>query len=91
MAIVEGFGKCGICLQQIESNPTPSLRHYKGAQMAHKSCWNRQAAYEQTQEYQVEQALAAVETAERRLNSAKYELEVAQIKLKRIMEDVQQG
>lgn len=90
MAQIEGFGKCGICLDQIET-PTPPLRHLKGLQMAHKTCYDKQVEYEKSDEYRIDQAKSAVDTAERKLGVAKYDLEVAQLKLKQLLASVQLG
>jgi hypothetical protein len=85
MAEIQGLGKCGICYEPIQDAKTgaPSaIRHLRGHQLAHKTCADRQAIYEQTQEYRVEQAKQAIETAEQKVNAANYELEVARLKLK---------
>ena len=49
--------------------------------MAHKSCMDKKAAHELTPEYKIEQSQLAVEAAEMKLNSARYDLEVAQSRL----------
>lgn len=53
--------------------------------MAHKSCVEAQAARESTPEYKRERAELAVADAEMKLNSARYDLEVAQSRLAEIL------
>jgi hypothetical protein len=85
---IEGFGVCGICGHQI-GDPPPPLRHYKGNVMAHKTCHDKQTAYEQTDDFRISQAESAVENARQKLEVAKYELEVAELKLKQAKAAVQ--
>ena len=92
MAEIQGLGNCGICQKPMQDPVTgiPSAaRHYQGHQLAHKTCFEKRAAYEKTPEFQVDQARSAVETAEQKLASAQYELEVAKIKLARVIEAVE--
>jgi hypothetical protein len=65
------------------------VRHWQGHQLAHKDCFNKRKAYEQTHEYKVEQAQIAVENAEHKLNGATYELAVAKKKLQELLAAVE--
>jgi hypothetical protein len=92
MAEIAGLGKCGICYDDIQDKRTgvPSaIRHLRGHQLAHKACADKQAAYELTHEYQIEQAEAAVADATNKLNVATYNLQVAQTKLAQLQASVE--
>lgn len=93
MAEIKGLGKCALCYDDLSDPNTgvsSPIRHWKGYQMAHKTCFDKQKAHELTKEYQVEQALKEVQSAEHKVNAAQYQLDVARVKLARVMEDVQQ-
>jgi hypothetical protein len=84
VALLKGFGLCGICLEQIE-DPTPPLRPYTGGTMAHKTCFDKQKAYEQTDEYQVDEAKKGLAYAQGQYNQAANNLLTAKNKLARLL------
>lgn len=88
MADIEGLGKCGVCYKPIV--PGQPIRHWQGYQMSHKDCHDKEIVRRESDEYKLQEAFAAVETAKRKVIAAQYELEVAEIKLARLVKVLQQ-
>ena len=84
MAEVKGLGKCPLCMEDLNDAKTgvsAPIRHWRGHQLAHKNCFDRQKAYELTDEYKIEVAQRELQDATNRYNVAANHLLTAKNKL----------